>query len=325
MSTETIQSVIAAIVGNTLVALAKFIAAAFSGSSAMLSEAIHSLVDTGNGVLMFHGMRRSHKPADEHHPLGYGHELYFWTLVVGILIFGLGGGMSIVTGMMHILQHEAPAAEWWSYAVLGAAAVFEGISWYYGWKAFRKEQKRRGRGIVETIVASKTPTNFAVLLEDTAALVGLLFAFLGIYFSDRLNLPWVDGAASIAIGLLLCASAAILVYESMGLLVGEGMEPASIAELRKIVAADPAVQQVGKIVTLYIGPEEVMITIDLRFRPDIDVNDIRDAVARFRPRIQARFPRIRHVALDTASIIAAPAPENAGPAPAKSVPPETAA
>lgn len=307
MSAETTKSVIAAIVGNILVAVTKFIAAALSGSSAMLSEAIHSLVDTGNGGLMYYGMRRSRKPADEHHPLGYGHELYFWTLVVGILIFGLGGGMSIVTGLMHIVRDEAPEAEWWSYAVLGAAAVFEGISWHYGWKAFRKEQKRRGRGIVETIVATKNPTNFAVLLEDTAALIGLLFAFLGIYLSERLNLPWVDGAASIAIGLLLCASAAILVYESMGLLVGEGMEAASIAELRKIVAADPAVQQVGKIVTLYIGPEEVMLTIDLRFRPNTDVDDIRDALARFKPKIQARFPRIRHVALDTASIGNAPA------------------
>ena len=307
MSAETTRSVIAAIVGNILVAVTKFIAAAISGSSAMLSEAIHSLVDTGNGALMYYGMRRSRKPADEHHPLGYGHELYFWTLVVGILIFGLGGGMSIVTGIMHILHHDAPQTSWWSYGVLGAAAVFEGGSWYFGWKAFRKEQKRRGRGIFETIVATKNPTNFAVLLEDTAALIGLLFAFLGIYLSERLNLPWVDGAASIAIGLLLCASAAILVYESMGLLVGEGMEAASVAELRRIVAADPAVQQVGKIVTLYIGPEEVMLTIDLRFRPDTDVDDIRDALARFKPRIQARFPRIRHVALDTASIGAAPA------------------
>lgn len=307
MSAETTRSVIAAIVGNILVAVTKFIAAAISGSSAMLSEAIHSLVDTGNGGLMYYGMRRSRKPADEHHPLGYGHELYFWTLVVGILIFGLGGGMSIVTGIMHILHHDAPKASWWSYGVLAAAAVFEGGSWYFGWKAFRKEQKRRGRGIFETIVATKNPTNFAVLLEDTAALIGLLFAFLGIYLSERLNLPWVDGAASIAIGLLLCASAAILVYESMGLLVGEGMEAASVAELRRIVAADPAVQQVGKIVTLYIGPEEVMLTIDLRFRPDTDVDDIRDALARFKPKIQARFPRIRHIALDTDSIGAAPA------------------
>ena len=307
MSAETTRSVIAAIVGNILVAVTKFIAAAISGSSAMLSEAIHSLVDTGNGGLMYYGMRRSRKPADEHHPLGYGHELYFWTLVVGILIFGLGGGMSIVTGIMHILHHDAPKASWWSYGVLAAAAVFEGGSWYFGWKAFRKEQKRRGRGIFETIVATKNPTNFAVLLEDTAALIGLLFAFLGIYLSDRLHLSWVDGAASIAIELLLCASAAILVYESMGLLVGEGMEAASVAELRKIVAADPAVQQVGKIVTLYIGPEEVMLTIDLRFRPDKDVDDIRDALARFKPKIQARFPRIRHIALDTASIGAAPA------------------
>lgn len=301
MATETLQSVIAAIVGNLLVAATKFVAAAVSGSSAMLSEAIHSLVDTGNGALMLFGMRRSRKPPDEHHPLGYGHELYFWTLVVGILIFGLGGGMSIVTGIMHISERTLPEVTWWSYCVLGAAAVFEGVSWYFGWKAFRKEQ-RRGRGIFETIVISKNPTTFAVLLEDSAALLGILFAFLGLYLSVALHLPWIDGAASILIGVLLCASAVIMVYESMGLLVGEGMEPQSLAELREIIGADPDVGQVDGLLTLYLGPEEVLLAVDLRFRADTDVRDIRKAVARFKGEIQARYPRIRRVCLDVTSI-----------------------
>jgi cation diffusion facilitator family transporter len=293
--------VIAAIVGNLLVAATKFLAAALSGSSAMLSEAIHSLVDTGNGGLMLYGMRRSRKPPDEHHPLGYGHELYFWTLVVGILIFGLGGGMSIVTGIMHIVGGKLPETAWWSYAVLGAAAVFEGTSWYFGWKAFRKEQ-RDGRGILETIVASKNPTNFSVLLEDSAALLGLVFAFLGIFLSALLGIAWLDGAASIVIGALLCVSAVIMVYESMGLLVGEGVEPATLAELREIIGADADVKQVDGLLTLFLGPEEVLLAIDLRFRADTDVHDIRDAVSRFKASIQARFPRIRRICLDVTSI-----------------------
>ncbi len=302
MATENTKSMIAAIVGNLLVAATKFLAAALSGSSAMLSEAIHSLVDTCNGGLMLYGMRRSRKPPDEHHPLGYGHELYFWTLVVGILIFGLGGGMSIVTGAMHIVEGKPAETAWWSYAVLGAAAIFESVSWYFGWRAFSKEQRRHRRGIMETIVVSKNPTTFSVLLEDTAALVGLVFAFLGISFSALLDIPWLDGLASILIGALLCISALIMVYESMGLLVGEGMEPATLAELRKIISADPAVQQVRDLLTLYLGPEDVLLAIDLRFHPDNDVHDIRNAVARFKKKIQARFPRIRRVCLDITSI-----------------------
>ena len=221
--------------------------------------------------------------------------------MVGILIFGLGGGMSIVTGIMHISERTLPEVTWWSYCVLGAAAVFEGVSWYFGWKAFRKEQ-RRGRGIFETIVISKNPTTFAVLLEDSAALLGILFAFLGLYLSVAFHLPWIDGAASILIGVLLCASAVIMVYESMGLLVGEGMEPQTLAELREIIGADPDVGQVEGLLTLYLGPEEVLLAVDLRFRADTDVRDIRRAVARFKGEIQARYPRIRRVCLDVTSI-----------------------
>jgi cation diffusion facilitator family transporter len=300
MAGETKKAVVAAIVGNLLIAATKFIAAAFSGSSAMLSEAIHSLVDTGNGGLMLYGMRRSRMPPDEQHPLGYGHELYFWTLVVGILIFGLGGGMSIVTGLMHIARTTPPEHTGWSYAVLAAAMVFEGISWHYGLKAFRTE--RRGRGIVETIRLTKNPSTFAVLLEDSAALLGLAFAFLGIYLSTRLNAPWLDGASSVLIGVLLCLTAWVMVYESMGLLVGEGVGRATLADLRKIICADPAVERVDKLLTLYLGPEEILLAIELRFRSDTTALDIRRAVARCKRAIQEQYPRIRRIYLDTISI-----------------------
>ena len=300
MASETKQAVIAAIVGNLLIAFAKFVAAAFSGSAAMLSEAFHSLVDTGNDVLMLYGMRVSRRPADGEHPFGYGHELYFWTLVAGILFFALGGGMSIVTGFAHLAQPKPPEDVGWNYAVIAAAMVFEGGSWYYGFRAFRKE--RRGRGVLETIRVTKDPTTFSVLLEDSAALAGLALAFLGIFLSTTLDAPWIDGASSVAIGVLLCLVAVVMVYESKGLLVGEGVGKTTLEGVRAIVCADPSVERLDKMLTLYLGPEEVMLAVDVRFRSDMKTGDIRQTIARMRQAIQERYPRIRRIFIDTESI-----------------------
>ena len=298
MASESRAAVIAAIVGNLAIALSKLVAAAATGSSAMLSEAIHSLVDTGNGGLLLLGMRRSRRPADARHPFGHGHELYFWSLIVGVLIFGLGGGMSIVSGARHILHPEEIGDPFWSYVVLGSALLFEAISWWYGWKAFRKE--RRGRGIVETIQRSKDPTSFSVLLEDTAALLGLAFAFVGVAASSRWGLTWVDGAASVLIGLLLCVVAVVMVNESRGLLVGEGMEPRTLELLATFARADPAVAAVGRLLTLYLGPEDVMLVMEVRFHDTVSAAELRDAVARLKQGVRERYPRIRRVFFDTA-------------------------
>lgn len=254
MAQESRTAVVAAIAGNLAIAVSKFVAAAFSGSAAMLSEAIHSLVDTGNGALMLYGMRRSRRPPDAEHPFGYGHELYFWALIVGVLVFALGGGMSIVSGIAHIRAGEPPGDLKWSYGVLAIAAVFESVSWYYGLKAFRIEQ--RGRGFVETIRRTKDPTSFTVLLEDSAALLGLVFAFVGMTLAVRLDLPWIDGAASVAIGVLLCLVALLMVYESKGLLVGEGADRETLDEIRRIACAEPQVERVCRVSTMYLGPEE---------------------------------------------------------------------
>jgi cation diffusion facilitator family transporter len=266
----------------------------------MLSEAIHSLVDTGNDALMLYGIRRSGKPADNDHPFGYGHELYFWTLVVGILIFALGGGMSILTGILHVINRTPAEASVWNYAVLAVAAVFEGVSWYFGLRAFRSEQA--GRGIIETIKVSKDPTTFSVLLEDSAALVGLAVAGAGIYLSNRLAMPWLDGASSIAIGALLCAIAVVMVYESKSLLVGEGVGRATAQALRTLIASDAAVQSIGKLATLYLGPEDVMLAVEIRFHADNSLDDTRHAIGRITRSIREKYPRIRHVFLDASSI-----------------------
>jgi len=300
MPGESTRAVIAAIAGNLAIAVCKFVAAGFSGSAAMLAEAIHSLVDTGNDGLLLYGLRRSTKPADEDHPFGYGHELYFWTLVVGILIFGLGGGMSILTGILHVVNETTTEASVWSYAVLAIAAVFEGISWWFGYRAFRSEQQ--GRGVVETIQISKDPTTFSVLLEDSAALAGLAIAFAGIFMSHQLGMPWIDGASSIVIGVLLCLIALVMVYESKGLLIGEGVTKETAHGVRALIAAESDVESIGKLGTLYLGPEDVMLAVEVRFRRDGSVADTRHAIGRMSNAIRAKYPRIRHVFLDASSI-----------------------
>ena len=300
MAGETRRAVLAAIAGNLAIAATKFIAAAFSGSAAMLAEAIHSLVDTGNGALMLYGVHRSRKPPDLEHPFGYGHELYFWTLVVGMLVFALGGGMSIVSGAMHLANPAPPGNTGWSYAVLACAAVFEGVSWVYGFKAFHAE--RRGRGILETIHVTKNPATFAVLLEDSAALVGLLVAFLGIALSGALGMAWIDGASSILIGILLCVVALVMVYESKGLLVGEGVEKRTLDTLREMIRADPEVDHVDRLTTIYLGPDEILLAIELRFAAQATTLEIREALARLKRAIQARYPKIRRIFLDSGAI-----------------------
>ena len=299
MAEESRSSVITAIAGNVAIAVSKLGAAAITGSAAMLSEAIHSLVDTGNGGLMLYGMHRSKLPPDEAHPFGHGHELYFWSVIVGVLIFGLGGGMSIVSGWRHVVDPADLGEPKWSYIVLAASAFFEGVSWFFGWKAFRAE--RRGRGVVETVIVSKDPTTFAVLLEDSAALAGILLAFVGVWVSTSLGIEWADGAASILIGVLLCGVAGVMVNESRKLIVGEGVEPRTLRAIRGIVAGDSSIVHVGELLTMYLGPDEVLLVVEVRFRSG-DTIDVRGAVTRVKKAIQDKYPRIRRIFFDSASL-----------------------
>jgi cation diffusion facilitator family transporter len=286
--------------GNLAIAVTKFVAAAFTGSAAMLSEAIHSLVDTGNGGLMLLGLSKSRKPPDAAHPFGHGRELYFWTLIVAIFIFAIGGGMSIYEGITHIQHPTPPENLVWSYAVLGLAAVFEGTTWYFGWKAFSAERGRQG--VLEAIHQSKDPTSFSVLLEDSAALVGLLCAFLGIFMGRLFGLPYLDAVASIIIGGLLCMVAVLMIYESKGLLIGEGLDNETLKELRTLVEADPAVERVQHLYTLYQGAHEVLLTIELRFHSTISALEVRQAVGRLKSSIQAQHPDIKRVFFGAESI-----------------------
>ncbi len=299
MTGESKVAIFAAIAANAAIAITKFIAAFFSGSSAMLSEAIHSLVDTGNGALLLVGLSQSRKPADENHPFGHGKELYFWPLIVAILVFSLGGGMSVYEGITHIVHpyHGDPT---WSYVVLGLAFAFESVSAFFAFKAFRKELK--GAGIFETIRRSKDPTTFTVLFEDSAALAGLIVAFLGIFLGDLLNNPYLDGIASIVIGLILATVAVFLAYETKGLLIGEAVDPETLDSVRSIAAADDAVQTVRKSLTMHFGPHEVLLALDVEFKSHLSVKEIGDAINRVEAAIRGRHPEIRHIFIEAKAL-----------------------
>jgi len=299
MTIESKVAIFAAIVGNLAIAATKMIAAILSGSSAMLSEAIHSLVDTGNGGLLLLGVRRSQKGADAQHPFGHGKELYFWSLIVAILIFALGGGMSVYEGVTH-LSHAQLSDPTWNYVVLGVAFVFESTSSYFAFKAFRREMK--GQGVIKTIRASKDPTTFTVLFEDTAALLGLVVAFLGIFFAHRFNNPYLDGVASIVIGAILAFVAAFLAYESKGLLIGEAVDPETLASIRSIAAADDAVEKVRKSLTMHFGPNDVLLTLDIQFKKELSAEEITTAVNRLETKIRDRHPEIHHIFIEANSL-----------------------
>src|SRR5207302_7473031 len=209
----------AALVGNLLVALTKFLTAGLTGSSAMASEAVHSLVDTGNEVLLLYGLRRAARPPDELHPLGHGRELYFWSFIVTILIFALGAGVSMYEGILHVIAPVPISNPVVNYVVLGLALVLEGTSWGVALKEFRAVKGKRG--YFEAVRQSKDPTMFMVLFEDTAALIGVMIALAGIATSETFDLPVLDGAASIGIGVLLGVVAMFLAREAKGLLIGE--------------------------------------------------------------------------------------------------------
>ena len=296
MAQESKTAIIAAIVGNTAIAVIKFVAGAMTGSSAMISEGIHSVVDTGNGGLLFYGLRRGSRPADPHHPFGHGMEIFFWSLIVAISIFGIGGGMSIYEGVVHI-QHpstlESPVI---NYIVLAAAMVFESISFAVAWKTFRKS--KRGRGTLATIHQGKDPSLFTVIFEDTAALLGLVVAFLGVLLSHLLDAPVIDGAASVVIGCILVCAALWLAYESKSLLVGEAADPALVDAVRKLVLADPVVLGLGAVLTMHLGPDEVLLNIEVHFKAESSIAEVHEAIHRIERSISAPFPEVNRVFIE---------------------------
>lgn len=293
---ESRVAVYGAIAANVAIAVTKFAVAAVTGSSAMLSEAIHSTVDTANELLLLFGMARSKRPPSALHPFGHGKELYFWSLIVAVLIFGLGGGVSFYEGVLHVLDPHPSRDPFWNYVVLGAAAVFEGISFTIGWRQFARE--RGSTAFWPALRTSKDPTTFTVIAEDAAALAGLAIAAAGVYGSERLAIPELDGVASILIGLLLAFVAVLLVRESRGLLVGEGVKPETAAAIRDLLLKEARVSEVGPVLSMYIGPEEALVAIEIRFEPGTAASEAAEIVRGARDRIRQRFPSLKRIYID---------------------------
>jgi cation diffusion facilitator family transporter len=286
----------AALAGNALIAVTKFGAAAYTGSSAMLSEAVHSLVDTGNQGLLLLGIKRSQRPADDSHPFGYGLELYFWAFVVAILIFGLGAGISFYEGINKLLNPHPVTSFTVNYIVLGSAMVFEAVAWRI---AYREFNRVRGRaGFVEAVRRSKDPTVFTVLFEDTAAMLGLIAAFAGVLATHLWQIHWADATASLVIGAILALTAAGLAYETKSLLTGEAASRATVDTIRQTAREAPGVLDVTEVKTIHLGPNDILLNLSLELGSDVSIAEAEGTVAGLELKIQRHFPAIKQIMIE---------------------------
>ena len=282
--------VYAALAGNLAIALVKFVAAYITNSSAMLSEAIHSVVDTLNEILLLYGIKKSQQSPNAQHPFGYGRELYFWAFIVSLMVFALGAVVSIYQGVQHVRYPEEMLSPNLNYIVLGIAILCEGISWLVALKAFRKTKGQLG--YLEAFRRSKDPTTFTVLFEDTAALCGLFIALIGIYLAHALNIPELDGVASIFIGIVLAISAILLARETKGLLLGESADPQLRDHLLLIAQEDDAVFSANGVLTEQMGADQVIASLSLEFEDHLTSDDIEACVNRIEAKIKQIHPEI---------------------------------
>jgi len=286
-------SIYSALIANLLIAVTKFIAGAYTNSSSMIAEGIHSVVDTANEILLLYGLKKSKKPPDKLRPFGYGKELYFWSFIVSILIFGLGGGVSILQGIIHIQSPEPLGNPTWNYVVLGFSIIFEGTSLMIASKEFNKV--RGDLSFWKAIVKSKDPSSFLVLFEDGAAVLGLTIVFILMKCSHAYNMPVLDGVASVLVGLLLVFVSLILARESRSLLMGEGITPETQQKIKLLAEKDEAIIKVASILSTYESPEEVVLMLIVYFKDGLDTKEITDAIERVRKKIKEEFELIEFV------------------------------
>lgn len=282
-----------ALAANLGIAVAKFVAAAITGSSSMLTEGVHSLVDSGNQLLLLYGQKRARRPADAAHPFGYGRELYFWAFVVAILIFAIGAGVSIYESYRHIVAPEPLADPLVNYVVLGIAALMEGASWTIAMRAF--DAQRGTAGWWQAIRESKDPAGFIVLFEDSAALIGLFVAALGVWCSHRFADPRIDGVTSIVIGAILAIVAMMLAREAKGLLIGERADPAVVARARAIVAAHRGIRHVNHVRTIHTAPDMVFVAISAEFDDAMPMGEAEALIETIERELRAALPQLRSI------------------------------
>lgn len=296
MASGSKKVILAALAGNVLIAITKFIAAAITGSSAMLSEGIHSMVDTGNQGLLLYGMYRARKPADENFPFGHGKEIYFWSFVVAILIFAVGAGVSIYEGIHRVLAPEPISNPIVNYVILGLAMVFEGFAWYMALREFARV--KGSQAYSKAVMEAKDPTLFVVLFEDSAALLGLLVALVGISLTQVTGILIFDGIASVIIGLILGATAIWLAVETKGLLIGESADPQVVKGIGAILRQSDTVAYVNEILTMHIGPEYVLVNVSIDFHDRIPAQDIEQEIALLSNTIKHAYPRVKRIFIE---------------------------
>jgi len=289
----------AALAGNALIAITKFIASSYTGSSAMLSEAIHSVVDTGNQGLLLYGIKRSNKEKDESHPFGYGMEIYFWSFVVAILIFAVGSGVSIYEGIHKLHNPGQISSPYINYMVLSFAMVFEGVAWYIAYKEFNKV--KGDQGFFEAVRHSKDPTIFTVLFEDSAAMLGLMVAFIGILLASYYGVIWADGAASILIGLILAGTAILLAFETKSLLIGEAANPALTNSVEAIIKGPESILFVNEIRSMHMGPNDILLALSLDFPNDIKAGEVEKRISDLERQIKAKHREVKHLFIEVQS------------------------
>ena len=296
MAGSSRKVIFAALIGNGLIAITKFIAAFVTGSSAMLSEGIHSVVDTGNQVLLLYGLKRAKRPPDDRYPFGHGKEIYFWSFVVAILIFAVGAGVSIYEGVHQLLHPTSIARPGINYIVLALAVVFEGAAWSF---AFTEFTKAKGKwGYFEAVHRGKDPSIFVVLFEDSAALLGLFIAFLGVLLSQLTGNVVFDGAASIVIGLILGGTAAWLAYETKSLLIGESATKPVIKGIRELINDQSDVERVNELLTMHMGPDFILLNVSVEFRDEATAPELEQAIAQMDRAIKAAYPEVKRIFIE---------------------------
>ncbi|MBC22528.1 MAG: cation transporter [Phycisphaerae bacterium] len=288
--------IMAALIGNGLISITKFIAAGITGSSAMLAEGIHSVVDTGNQVLLLHGLRRSALPPDRRYPFGHGREIYFWSFVVAILIFAVGSGITLYEGISHLRDPRPIEKPIVNYIVLGLAIVFESFAWYF---AFREVGRIKGkRGYLRAVKDGKDPSLFVVLFEDTAAMLGLFVALGGLILVQVTGMPIFDGISSILISVILAVTAIWLAIETKSLLIGEAADPETVDALREMVGATDGIDSVHEIFTMHNGPEDILVTISVDFKDDLVAGQLEKTIGSLEDSIRSRYPAIKRIFIE---------------------------
>ncbi|MCB1840179.1 MAG: cation transporter [Rhodospirillales bacterium] len=299
MASGSKKVIIAALIGNVMIAVTKFIAALITGSSAMISEGIHSLVDTGNQVLLLLGLKKAQKPPDERFPFGHGKEVYFWSFVVALLLFAMGSGLSIYEGIEHIRKPAEIHNPVLNYIVLSIAIFFEASSCYVAMTEFNKV--RGDTDFINSIKQGKDPAFFVVLFEDIAAMAGLVVALIGITISHVTGNPVWDGVASLGIGAVLGFTAIFLAYETKSLLIGEAANPEMVRSIRQMISDLPEVSGVNEVLTLHMGPEFVLVTISADFEDNLPVGNIEKVIQQIDIRIKQKHPLVKRVFIEAES------------------------